>query len=165
MADAWALRFHLGEASVRGRGTFEVTRGSTRRARLACVLLRAPRRGSAVPVRVEVLRHADGEVWTRVIGGRRYISRQVRSGTRVLERIGPLELDFAVTVDGNGLRYEQTRTALRLGRLRLPVPRWLCPSVRARVEARDDSSFFVRVDTCAFGPEPLFSYYGTVLEA
>jgi hypothetical protein len=160
----WVFRFHLGEASVRGIGSFEVRRGPARVARLLCALLRAPLSGSAVPVRVDVLRLPDGEVWTRVIGGRTYVSRQVRRSRLVQERIGPLELDFLIAVDDDGLGYEQARAAVRLGRLRLPIPRPVAPSVRARVQARGERGFFVRVDACGPGALPLFSYNGVVEE-
>jgi Domain of unknown function (DUF4166) len=156
----WVFRFHLGEESVRGVGSFEVRRGPGRVARLLCALLRAPRSGSAVPVRVEVLRLPDGEVWTRDIGGRTYVSRQVRRSRLVQERVGLLELDFLIAVDEDGLGYEQARAAVRVGRLRLPIPRRVAPSVRARVRARGERAFFVRVDAYAPGTLPLFSYYG-----
>jgi hypothetical protein len=162
---AWAIRFHLGEASVRGIGSFEVRRGPTRVARLLCAMLRAPLSDSAVPVRVDVLRRSDGEVWTRVIGERTYVSRQVRRFRLVQERIGPLELDFLIAVDDDGLAYEQLRAIVRLGRLRLPIPRRVAPSVRASVQPRGERAFFVRVDACGPGAIPLFSYYGVVEEA
>ncbi|HZM76548.1 MAG TPA: DUF4166 domain-containing protein [Candidatus Limnocylindrales bacterium] len=161
---AWAFRFHLGEASVRGIGSFEVQRGPARVARLLCALMRAPVSGSAVPVRVDVLRRPDGEVWTRVIGGRTYVSRQARRSRRVQERIGPLELDFRIAVEADGLEYEQVRATFRLGRLRLPIPRGIVPTVRARVQTRGEHSFFVRVDASGPGALPLFSYYGVVEE-
>jgi hypothetical protein len=162
---AWAFRFHLGEASACGIGSFEVERGSARLARLLCALLRAPLSGSALPVRVDVLRRPDGEVWTRVIGNRTYVSRQVRRSRLVQERIGPLELDFLITVDDHGLAYEQLRAIVRLGRLRLPIPRRVAPSVRARVQPRGERGFFVRVEACGPGALRLFSYSGIVEEA
>jgi Domain of unknown function (DUF4166) len=160
----WVLRFHFGEASVQGIGSFEVRRGRAGVARLLCALLRVPRSGSAVPVRVDVLRLPDGEVWTRVIGGRTYVSRQVRRDRRVRERIGPLELDFRIAVGGDGLEYEQVRAAVRLGRRRLPIPERAAPSVHVRVQARGVRRFFVRADAYGPGALPLFSYYGVVEE-
>lgn len=113
---------------------------------------------------MDVLRFSGGEVWTRVIGGRTYVSRQVRRSRLVRERIGVLELVFLVAVDGDGLGYERARAAVRFGRLRLPVPRRVAPSVRARVQARGERAFFVRVDACGPGAFPLFSYSGVVAE-
>jgi Domain of unknown function (DUF4166) len=73
-------------------------------------------------------------------------------------------LDFLVVVGGEGLAYEQRGAALRLGRLRLSIPRRVAPSVRARVEARGERCFFVRVDAHASPRLPLFSYYGVMEE-
>jgi hypothetical protein len=161
----WVFRFHLGDASVRGIGSFEVRRARTPVARLLCGLLRVPRSGTGVPVRVAILRRADGEVWMRVIGGRHYVSRQLRRPGRVLERIGPLELEFVIAIDGNGIRYNQTNAALRLAGLRLPIPRRAAPSVHARAEVRGERGFFVRVDVNGPRALPLFSYSGLIEEA
>jgi hypothetical protein len=101
----------------------------------------------------------------RVIGGRHYVSRQLRRAGRVLERVGPLELEFVVAVDGGGIRYDQTSAALRLGGLCVPIPRAAAPWVRARAEARGERRFFVRVDVHGPRAFPLFSYWGLVEEA
>jgi Domain of unknown function (DUF4166) len=161
----WVFRFHLGDVSVRGIGSFEVHRAPTRVAWLLCGLLRVPRSGTGVPVRVAILRRADWEVWMRVIGGRHYVSRQLRRAGRVLERMGPLELEFVVAMDGDGIRYDQTNAALRLGALRVAIPRVAAPSVRARADARDERRFFVRVDVDGPRAFPLFSYWGLIEEA
>jgi Domain of unknown function (DUF4166) len=162
---AWIFRFHLGHASVLGVGSFEVCRARTRLARMLCALLRVPESGSAVPVRVDIRRQGGREVWTRAIGKRVYVSRQVRTAGLVRETIGPLQLCFRVAVDDDGLGYEQERAMLRLGRLRVRLPQRAAPQVRARAVARGPTSFFVRVDVCAPAAVPLFSYWGMVEEA
>lgn len=48
-------------------------------------------------------------------------------GDRIVDRIGVgglLEATFTLTVDGGGLRMRSERLAVRLGRLRLPLPRF-----------------------------------------
>ena len=162
---AWVFRFHLGEASVRGIGSFEVRRGQSRWARILSALLRVPQAGSAVPVRVDIRRHGDREVWTRQLGRRVFVSRQRRLAGFVRERIGPLELQFRVAAETDGVAYAQEKAALCLGPLRLGLPRHLAPQVHARAVARGARAFDVRVDVCAPQAEPLFSYWGTVEEA
>lgn len=161
----WVFRFHLGDASVLGIGSFEVHRGQTRLARMLCTLMRAPKTGSAVSVRVDIRRQGGREVWRRTIGSRVYVSRQVRTAGRVRETIGPLEVCFRVAVDDDGVGYVQERVVLRLGRLRVRLPRRVAPQVHARAVERDETSFFVRVDVCVPPEARLFSYWGVVEEA
>jgi hypothetical protein len=161
----WVFRFHVGAASVRGIGSFEVRRAPARVARVLCAVLGLPCSGAAVPVRVVIRRQADRETWIRVIGRRHYVSRQLRRPGLVVERIGPLELYFVVAIDVDGIRYDQTNVALRLGPLRLPIPRRAAPSVRARAHARGERAFFVRVDVDGPRALPLFSYWGLIEEA
>lgn len=161
----WVYRFHLGETSVRGSGSFEVRRGRTRLARVLCLLLHLPLEGSEVPVHVEVQRYDRCEVWTRVMGERAYVSRHERHGELTTERIGPLALRFRVLVDGEGIGYEQEKAMLRVGALTLPLPARACPRVSARAVSCGDAAFFVRVDVTALHKVPLFSYWGMVKEA
>src|SRR6266545_701445 len=85
-----AATFHLGAETVRGSGTFAVRWGQRSRARMLARFLRLPREGPAVPVRVEIERMGDQEVWRRWFAGRPYITRQTRRGPIRIERIGPL---------------------------------------------------------------------------
>lgn len=150
---------------MRGIGSFEVRRAPARLARVLCALLRMPCSGTAVPVRVAILRQANRELWIRLIGGRHYVSRQLRRPGLAVERLGPLELYFVVAVDEDGIRYDQKNAALRLGPLRLPIPRPAAPAVRARAEARGEREFFVRVDVDGPWALPLFAYWGLIEEA
>ena len=161
----WVFRFHMGDASVRGIGSLEVRRARTPVARVLCALLRLPRSGAGVPTRIAILRRPDGEIWIRIIGGRPYLSRQLRRPGFVVERIGPLELYFVVAIDKYGIGYEQKNAALRLGQLRLPIPEQAAPSICARAEARGEWGFFVRVDVRGPRAFPLFSYSGVIEEA
>jgi Domain of unknown function (DUF4166) len=98
-----ATTFHLGAETVRGSGTFAVYWGQRFLARMLARCLRLPREGPAVPVRVEIERMGDHEVWRRWFAGRPYVTRQSRRGRIRIERIGVLEL-WSAAVDPCGSR-------------------------------------------------------------
>ncbi|HEX2772370.1 MAG TPA: DUF4166 domain-containing protein [Micromonosporaceae bacterium] len=160
----WLRRFHLGPASVRGAGSFDVRRARTRFARSVCALLRVPVEGSGVPVRIEIEREGDRELWTRRFGGRRYVTRQVRGSGSRTERIGPLELRFRVVATDATVSFEPESSALRVGPLGLRLPAPLAPRVHAHAESRGEAAFFVRVEVNAPARVPLFCYSGMVTE-
>ena len=161
---AWVWRFHLGEASVTGTGRFEVRRGRRRLARLAATLLHLPEQGRNVPVRAAIERNGAREVWTRTFGSRTYTSRHERHGTRVLERLGPLELRFRVSADGDCVRFQQEGVGVRAAGLRVGLPARLGPRVRAYAEGRGQRPFFVRVEVSAPLAGDLLSYWGRLTE-
>ncbi|GII67253.1 hypothetical protein Skr01_73380 [Sphaerisporangium krabiense] len=143
-AHAWMRRFHLGQESVAGSGVLEVRRGPGALGRFVCVLLRLPRTGAAVPVRVRVLRRAVGvggrleERWVRRVGGRALVSVQTRVGERACERHGPVEIRTRTTLADQGIEVVQEEAVLRAGRLRVRVPELLAPRVAARAWVEPD---------------------------
>jgi len=151
---------------VSGAGRFEVRRGHTLAARLLAVLLRLPRSGPAVLVRVRIDRwpgeHA--EVWTRAFGTRRLVSRQYRAGPDVIERIGPVELLFRVTLGADQVGYEQQGTRVRLAGRSVPLPARVCPNIRATARACGEASFLVTVIVAMPRGKALLSYSGRLDE-
>lgn len=161
---AWVIRFHLGDRSASGVGRFEVRRGHTRPARAVGALLRLPRPGSDVAVRVQIRRSAQGELWVRTFDRRDYVSRQVCDGVFAVERIGPLELRFRRLVEGVDVSFEQEAASIRVAALRVRLPDRFAPRVRARAHGNGEGRFFVRVDVTVPGLGPLLSYWGDVYE-
>ncbi|HEV7519392.1 MAG TPA: DUF4166 domain-containing protein, partial [Thermoanaerobaculia bacterium] len=112
-------------------GALSVRGGRSAAARLVAALLRLPRPGEGVPVRLVVTPEVDGCCWRRTFGARTLVTRQCCRGGQLVERFGILDLCFVPLVKERRLRYRQTAAALRVGRLRLPLPRPLMPVVAA----------------------------------
>jgi hypothetical protein len=115
-------------------GVMRVTRGANRLARWLAALLRLPAAGEAVPVTLVITPSADGEEWRRTFAGKPMCTRQwSRLDGQLVEQSGPGEVRFRLEVcDDGGLVYHPAGVALRLGWLRVPLPRWLAPTVTVR---------------------------------
>lgn len=152
-------RLHL---RARGAGVFAVRRGEGRFARVVARLLGLPRSGEGVPLLLSVEPHAGGERWRRNFAGREFVTEQSEhAGPLLLERAGPFELLFRLTVEGGALAYVQEGAALRVRSLRVRLPRLLAPSVEARERADAGGvRVSVRVTTPLAGL--LIRYEGTV---
>ena len=105
---------------------------------------------------------SGGERWHRTFEGRSFDTSQ-REGDKGLlaERAGPVELTFSLSEEGGALVYKQTGAALRVGRLRVPLPRSCAPRVEARERGADDRRG-VNVYVSASAPllGPMLSYEG-----
>ncbi|NNL73856.1 MAG: DUF4166 domain-containing protein, partial [Silicimonas sp.] len=112
-------------------GMAEVTRSRGILARLVARLFGFPPAADATPVRVEMVRNAESEVWTRDFGGHRFRSRLRADATRpgrMWERFGPFDFAIDLGADGSGLAYP-----VRAGRcLGLPIPGVLLPRSQTR---------------------------------
>jgi hypothetical protein len=159
-----ATTFHLGAETVRGSGTFAVRWGRAFPARILARLLRLPREGPTVPVRVEIERMGDREVWRRWFAGRPYVTRQSRRGPIRIERIGALEIRYRLQATRHEVRHVQERACVRVGRLAVPLPRHLSPMVTAWAAGQEGDRFFVAVRVRAPLVGPLLSYAGYVIE-
>lgn len=141
-------RLHL---CARGAGVFAVRRGEGRVARIVARLLGLPRGGEAVPLLLSVEPHGGGERWRRTFGGRDFVTEQSERAARLLaERTGPFELLFRLNVEGGALAYRREGAALRVGGLRVRLPRLLAPRVEAWERA--DEGGGVRVSVCVTAP-------------
>lgn len=90
-------------------------------------------------VRLVVSARGDGEEWRRTFAGRPLVSMQARRSDGLLaERMGIVEMRFRLEVVGGALSYQTTGTALCLGPLRVPLPRWLSPRITAWERAAGD---------------------------
>jgi hypothetical protein len=152
-------RFHL---CARGAGVFAVRRGRGRGARVVARLLGLPEGGEEVPLLLSVEPHGGGERWRRTFAGREFVTEQSEhAGALMAERTGPFELLFRLNVEGGALAYCQEGAFLRVGSLRVRLPRLLAPRVEARERADGGG---VRVSVCVTAPlfGALISYEGLV---
>ena len=146
LGEAWGKlddavrRLHERGSGPCGEGLFKV-RGSNFVARTLARLLGLPSRGESVRVCLAVTHAEDGaaERWHRTFEGRVFDTLQREGEGRMLaERAGPFELLFTLSVEGGALVYKQAGAALRIGPLRLPLPRTLAPRVEARETSAED---------------------------
>jgi Domain of unknown function (DUF4166) len=132
-------RLHAGTSELRGAGKFTIRHGERAWSRLLARLLRFPRAGNDVPVKLVVTPTGGGERWHRTFGPSSLISEQnADSRGLMVERMGPTDVSYHLEVAGGALYYRQAGTALRLGPIRLPLPRWLAPHIVARESAMAD---------------------------
>lgn len=167
--DAWAnlsepvKRLHKG--TVQGVGRFTVRRGESIGARLLARLMRLPSAGTDIPVRLAITQHARGERWARTFGADTPLVTEQwpGAGGPLIERIGPAEVRYRLEVAGGALYYRHTGTALRLGPIRLPIPRWLAPRIAARESAlTDENSTHISVEVSHPLVGRLISYKGFI---
>jgi hypothetical protein len=125
-------QIHAG-GGVRGRGEFDIRHGRRALARLLARCARLTRPGDAVPTVLTVTAIDGGsECWDRRFGETHLSSTQHRHRDGLLaERIGFTELLIRVTVVDGGVSYASAGAALRCGRVRVALPRWLAPRVSA----------------------------------
>jgi hypothetical protein len=124
-------RLHTPGAIVRAAGTFRVRRGTNRLARLLAWLACLPAECDSVDLQLVVTPMGDTEEWRRHFGGRPFATIQGARGGLLIERTGLTELWFELDVVDGALRYQSTRSALRLAFVRVPLPSWLSPRVQA----------------------------------
>jgi hypothetical protein len=129
-------------AASAAAGAFSVRRGQGPIARLIGWMLRLPDAGNSIPIRLLVEIGVSSETWHREIGAVTFVTVQTAISEGLLaERFGVLEFRLRVEADATNVRFRQVGAAFTLGRLGLPLPRWLAPCVEAlmHVEAGDAS--------------------------
>ena len=159
----WLHRFHLGERPVVGVGRLDVVRGSSLISRCLGMLLRLPRTGTGLPLRVSIEEDHGIETWHRSIGGRHLDSRLRREGDLLIESAGLVELRMRMQVTDDSITIMPVSGAIRVGRLRSPLPDPLAPHAAATATATADGfELAVRIWIPSVGP--LIAYRGYVYE-
>lgn len=153
-------RLHL-EGSATGH--FTIRRGPGVLAALVGWFCRMPPAGEHVPTRLVVRASPEGQRWERTFG-----SHALATGQRawepglLAEQLGPVECVFRLRAGGQGLVYEQVGAWLRLGPLRLPLPRLFSPRIEAETLAAEGGMrVHVRIRLALVGP--VLSYEGHVI--
>ncbi|MEO8314450.1 MAG: DUF4166 domain-containing protein [Pseudomonadota bacterium] len=136
-----------GGQSGRWNGRASVRRGSHLLARIAATIARLPVTQLDVPVVVTIETQDGREVWTRHFGSAVPMqSTLCNSSGWLVERMGPLALQFQVNVQDGGMSWYLRRIAF----LGLPLPRRLF-QVQARADAGRGYRFFVSVGLAGVG--------------
>ena len=139
--DAAVQRLHSGGMVTRGTGSFTVTHGKRRLARLMAKILRMPAVGENVSVSLVVTAHPNGERWHRTFAGKPFITEQRDDGGKFLvERNKGVDVWFRLSVMDGALIYQQTKAALNIGHWHLPLPRRLSTYIVASERAATEKS-------------------------
>jgi hypothetical protein len=152
---------HLTDGVATGR--FEVQHGRGLGARLTCWALRLPPSAPRLEARLAIARDAASETWARTFGTRSLVTiqRALPDGT-LAERFGALEFRFRLRVAEGALTYVQAGAGVRVGRLWIPLPRWIAPRIEAHEACVDEHGSHVRVWISAPGIGMVMSYEGCV---
>ncbi len=140
-----AIRWlHLTDGVATGRVEFRRGRGLA--ARLTCWALRLPSSAMRLEARLAIARDGESERWARTFGRRLLVTiqRGLPDGT-LAERFGALEFRFHLRVAEGALTYIQAGAGVMVGRLRIPLPRWISPRVEAREASAGGRGAYVRV--------------------
>jgi hypothetical protein len=131
-------QLHSSSGTVRAAGTFQVQHGSNRLARLLARLAQLPAAGETVALQLQIITQEGDETWLRTFAGRPMVTVQSRrSGGLLVERRGPVEMRFRLEVIAGALHYQTVSVTVGLGALRMPLPRWLRPSITAWEKSAD----------------------------
>lgn len=154
---------HCGDSSVRAAGWMRVDRGPGWLGRRTAMLLRLPRPGASVRVRLTINRSRGEERWVRQFGDGATVRSTQTMGRpgELVERFGLLAFVFTLEADGDVLRFRQQACQLRWGRFALAVPAVIAPRVHAEVApAGSGLTVSVRIDHRGLGR--LLAYDGVV---
>ena len=125
------LHPHAG-AIVQAVGVFHVRGGTNPLTRTLAWLAQLPAVGKNVEVRLLVTALEDGEERRRWFGARPLASLQsMRSDGLLAEQVGIVEMRFRLEVASGALHYLTRSAALCFGSLRIPLPLWFSPRVKA----------------------------------
>lgn len=148
-SDDWLHRFNTGTESVTAAGTVDIEHGQSWPTRLLATLLGLPPPVVAEPARVHVARRIEGasvhERWIRTFGTVDLVTRQIRVGERIDERIGPIELRICCHATAFDVWFLPAGAALILGRWRLRLPAALTPRAVAHAWSSATGAFDVDV--------------------
>ena len=166
--DPAVQRVHTDDALTHAEGIFQVSRAPGWLLGRIFDVAQVPRASQTAQVRLAVSHRGLVERWHRTFGGLPLVTFQFEAPGGLLgERIGLFEFWSSLVVKQGTLLYRQERSALRLGRIRIPLPEWLSIKVAGRegpADAGNHSIPHTRVDVRVTAPGGglLFAYRGTV---
>lgn len=149
----------------RAVGTFDVTWGQGFWARTMARMMRLPPPGRGIPVELRLTRSERADVWARCFGPVRLVSSQVSGGPGILrERLDNVECEIAVAAADGALVFRTRGSRLVLPGLRVPIPSFLGPQIKARAgcHAGDDGVVDVEVEISSAWTGLILRYAGTV---
>jgi hypothetical protein len=119
-----------------------------------------PRAGESVAVELTVTPDSGGETWKRRFGTDEMITRQWEECGLLTERAGALELGFRLSVSNGRMVFHQERARLSARGVRVSLPGWISPRVKAMVW--EDGAMQVSVEVTFPGLGLLCSYEGSL---
>ncbi|MBI1805333.1 MAG: DUF4166 domain-containing protein [Ignavibacteriae bacterium] len=129
-------RAHLSSEELHGSGVFRVVHGRGLIVHFLIRLLRFPSAADAADVQLTIVRRYQGEQWVRTFGDQHLVTFQHETANGMLaDTFGMIEFHSQLMIVNGAIEYHQREAGLCLGKLYLPLPRWLSPQVAAREEA------------------------------
>jgi Domain of unknown function (DUF4166) len=167
--DDWVHRFHTGTASATAAGILDVDAGRSRPIRVLGRLMRLPPPAAGQAARLRIVRRVEGasmhERWIRTFGAVSLATRQVRTGERIGERIGPVELRMRCRATTSDIWFIPAGAAVVVGRLSIRLPGLVAPQAYAHAWSSGDGAFDVEVSVRVPLLGHLMSYRGHFTEA
>jgi hypothetical protein len=167
--DDWVHRFHTGTTSGTVAGIVDVDPGRSRPIRMLRWLMRLPPPAVRQTARLCIVRRAEGasahERWIRTFGDVRLATRLVRTGERIAERAGPIELRMCCRATASDVWFIPDGAAIVLGRLSFRLPGLVAPQACAHAWSSGDGAFDVEVSVQVSLLGVLMSYRGHFTEA
>jgi hypothetical protein len=171
MPDDWVHRFHTGTASATATGILDIEPGKSGPARMLGRFMHLPPAAVGQPARLSIVRSgsADGvatrETWIRTFGSVRLNTRQIRTGERIAERAGPVELRMRCRTTASDVWFIPDGAAVVLGRFGFRLPDLIAPHACAHAWSSGDGAFDVDVVVRMPLLGVLISYRGHFTEA
>jgi len=125
-------RFHYGDTSIQGEGSFQVRRGRSITSRLVGLAVGLPRDGRDVPLTLRVERDGGREVWDRSFDGHSVRAPFHIGRHEATESFGVLDLRHEVLVDRGVLRLRLRSARIRIGPIGATLPKCLAPRVKSQ---------------------------------
>jgi len=167
--DDWVYRFHTGTASATATGIADVRPGASGPARTLGRLMRLPPPAVGQPAWLRIVRRAEGasahERWDRTFGAVSLATRLVRTGDRISERAGPVELRMRCRATASEVWFIPDGAGIALGRLSVRLPSLVAPRASAHAWSAGDRAFDVEVSVRLPLLGVLMSYRGHFTEA
>ncbi len=148
-------RFHRLSGRHELQGVVETDPPTSTIGRVLAWCLGSPRQSASGAIRFELDAAPDVETWTRHFPGRTMRSRLQLVDGRVVERMGPARLVFALDATCGRLRMH-LRSMRFLG---IPCPAWLRPRIVAE-ETGDGSRLCFRIEAAVPGIGRVVGYRG-----
>jgi hypothetical protein len=155
-------RAHATDQAVTGRGQFHIRHGDRAAARIMLRLCRLPAASEAASFDVKITPLPWGERWERNFSASTLVTTQREYKSLLAERVGFIELLFRLEVAKDSILFCQQGARLCAGPLRVPLPKWLAPSVQAIETATPSGRTHVSVTVTAPLAGRLISYEGEV---
>jgi Domain of unknown function (DUF4166) len=168
-ADAWVHRFHTGTASATAAGILDVDPGKSRPIRVLGRLMHLPPPAVGQTARLRIVRRVEGtsmhERWIRTFGALSLATRLIRTGERISERAGPVELRMRCRATTSDIWFVPAGAAVVFGRLSFRLPHLVAPQACAHAWSSGDGAFGVEVSVRVPLLGVLVSYRGHFTEA